>query len=141
MNTARSCIKTTLINSKKTPERGKKTTRKCTWRADVEATKSAAERQWWRGVIKRTCRQCGKAITTWRRKAYCSQECSVVGRMEYPRKRYANNPEKAIEISRRWRKNNPEKYMESRRRSDEKRRRKAMWPEVSSKELAGSAAI
>ena len=88
----------------------------------------------------RACRQCGKAITAKWYKKYCSQECSVVGRMEYSRKRYANNPEKAKEISRRWYKNNHEKAMDNGkqwrrnnlekareigRRSDEKRRIKA----------------
>ena len=132
------CVKSTSEHSQKlyknNPDKFKKNTR--TWQKDnpekyMESRRRSNEKRRRkamvaRGVIKRTCRQCGKAITTWRRKAYCSQECSVVGRMEYPRKRYANNPEKAIEISRRWRKNNPEKYMESRRRSDEKRRRKAI---------------
>ena len=131
-------VKSTSEHSQKlyknNPDKFKKNTR--TWQKDnpekyMESRRRSNEKRRRkamvaRGVIKRTCRQCGKAITTWRRKAYCSQECSVVGRMEYPRKRYANNPEKAIEISRRWRKNNPEKYMESRRRSDEKRRRKAI---------------
>ena len=145
-------VKSTSEHSQKlyknNPDKFKKNTR--TWQKDnpekyMESRRRSNEKRRRkamvaRGVIKRTCRQCGKAITTWRRKAYCSQECSVVGRMEYPRKRYANNPEKAIEISKRWRKNNPEKAMENGkqwrrnnlekareigRRSDEKRRIKA----------------
>ena len=54
-----------------------------------------------RGVIKRTCRQCGKAITAWRRKIYCSHECRMSRNRECARKRRADNPEKDRENSRR----------------------------------------
>ena len=98
------------------------------------------------GNIKRTCRQCGNVITARRRKAYCSQACSVVGNMERYRKwradnlekareigrqrywnnvekarenyrmRKKNNPERIREISRRWYRNNKEKASETQRR-------------------------
>ena len=99
-----------------------------------------------RGDIKRTCRHCGRVITHRRRKAYCSQACSVVGNMERYRKwradnlekareigrqrywnnvekarenyrmRKKNNPERIREISRRWYRNNKEKASETQRR-------------------------
>ena len=69
-----------------------------------------------RGDIKKTCRQCGKVITHRRRKAYCSQECHVVGNMEYARKWYKDNPEKAKETRMRWYRNNTERAKENYRR-------------------------
>ena len=91
-----------------------------------------------RGVIKRACRQCGKVITAKWRRAYCSQECGVIGNRERSnewradnleksretaRRWYRNNPEKAMESSRLWQHNNPEKAKEKARRHYAKRRK------------------
>ena len=90
------------------------------------------------GVIKRACRQCGKVITAKWRRAYCSQECGVIGNRERSnewradnleksretaRRWYRNNPEKAMESSRLWQHNNPEKAKEKARRHYAKRRK------------------
>ena len=68
------------------------------------------------GNVKRDCKRCCKAITIKWQKTYCSQECRVVSNRERVRKRCADNPEKAREMSMLWNKNNPEKVKEASRR-------------------------
>ena len=96
------------------------------WRADnLEKSREISRRSEERrrrkamvakGDIKKTCRQCGEAITAGRHKAYCSQECSVVGNRERYRKWRADNLEKAKEAGRRWYRNNTERAKENYRR-------------------------
>ena len=103
--------------------------------------------------IKRICRHCGKAITVWRRRKYCSKECGTKGnkilirqwqkthtesilssaKIRYrkdpekfkkrSREFYRNNPEKVKASNKMWCKNNPKKLREQRMIVLEKRRK------------------